>query len=43
MREIRRRTKQALLSSAPDMVRETFRAFAQEVMDAEVEAARGAG
>jgi hypothetical protein len=28
------RSKQALLSSAPDVVRETFQAFAQEVMDA---------
>jgi putative transposase len=33
----------ALLAQAPDVVREMFRAFAQQVMDAEAEAACGAG
>jgi len=35
--------EQALLAQAPDVVREMFRAFAQQVMDAEAEAACGAG
>ena len=35
--------EQTMASSAPDMVREMFRAFAQRMMDAEVEVACGAG
>jgi putative transposase len=35
--------EQTLTSQAPDMVREMFRAFAQKMMDAEVEVACGAG
>lgn len=33
---------QTMLASAPDMVREMFRAFAQQMMDAGVEVACGA-
>jgi putative transposase len=35
--------EQTMASQAPDMVREMFRAFAQRMMDAEVEVACGAG
>lgn len=35
--------EQTLVSAAPDVVREMFRAFAQQMMDAEVEVASGVG
>jgi putative transposase len=35
--------EQTLMAGAPDVVREMFRAFAQQMMDAEVEVACGAG